>query len=227
MAQKLIVEGNDAIVLAQLCKARGLQPPLGYETIEKFREEFVSSAKGYNNISKVLNLALQQADLNNIGVIVDANQVGATARWLDMREVLVKYYSEDTLVAADVQTGAKIITEDNLPTIGIWIMPNNADVGYLETFLAQLTPHGDALWEHATRQVQQLLTLSFCELKLVKVDKANLHTWLAWKPEPGKPFGQAVDAGYFQTNAPAVQPFLDWFAATFKLADAHSGQNNI
>lgn len=218
MAQKLIVEGNDAIVLAKLCQRRGLQPPLGYETKERFKTDFVAVANGYTKTLSTLALAIQQSDLTNIGIIVDANDVGAEARWQAIRAVLAKKYAPNTLGAADTQVGAKVVVEKNLPTVGVWIMPNNTDQGYLETFLADLVPVGDALWQHAVQQVADLRTQSFCELTAAKIGKANLQTWLAWKAEPGKPFGQALDSGYFHVSAPAAQHFLEWFAATFQLA---------
>ena len=43
MNQLLIVEGNDAIALAVLCKKAGLKPPVGYETEDKFKNEFVKT----------------------------------------------------------------------------------------------------------------------------------------------------------------------------------------
>lgn len=222
MAQKLIVEGNDAIVLAVLCKKRGLPPPLGYETSLKFRD-FVSAAGGYTNALNALKLAIQKPDdLTNIGIIVDANDVGAEARWQAIRSVLAQKYSPRTLEAADAQVGAKVIEEENLPKVGVWIMPDNSREGYLETFLADMVPLDEALWQHAVQQVAELRTQPFCELAAAKIGKANLHTWLAWKAEPGKPFGQALDSGYFHATAPTAQPFLDWFAATFQLSSATS-----
>lgn len=220
MAQKLIVEGNDAIVLARLCQKRGLQPPLGYETAEKFKADFVAVANGYSKTLGLLALAIQQADLTNIGIIVDANDAGAAARWQAIRTILAQKYAAETLTAADAQVGAKVIVEANLPTVGVWIMPDNVGLGYLETFLADLVRTGEPLWQHAVEQVADLQTKPFCELTAAKIGKANLHTWLAWKPEPGKPFGQALDADYLDAYAPAAQPFLDWFVATFQLASA-------
>ncbi len=218
MAQKLIVEGNDAISLATLCQLRGLNPPLGYETPEKFKLEFVANAGGYDKILRLLRLAIQQADLSNIGIIVDANDVGASARWQAIRTVLTEKYSEETLAQADAMVGAKVIKEANLPILGIWIMPDNQSTGYLEHFLSGLVPTGDALWTYANTVTTTLQGQPFNETTPAKVGKALLYTWLAWKKEPGKPFGQAMNAKYFDIQSPKADPFLDWFKATFELA---------
>lgn len=79
-----------------------------------------------------------------------------------------------------------------------------------------ISPH-DALWLHTTAVLSELTTKPFCELTPAKRGKAQLHTWLAWKKDPGKPFGQAMDANYFDIKMPGVQEFLDWFSGTFEL----------
>ncbi len=218
MAQKLIVEGNDAIALATLCQLRGLKPPLGYESQEKFKQEFVASGGGYDKAIALLKLAIYQSDLSNIGIIVDANDAGAAARWQAIRNILTDKYSEETLAQADGQVGPKVIQEANLPTLGVWIMPDNDGTGYLEHFLSGLVPPGEALWGHVNTVVTTLRAQPFNEISEAKSGKAMLHTWLAWKKEPGKPFGQALVAQYFDIHAPSVEPFLDWFKATFELS---------
>ncbi|MBC7776096.1 MAG: hypothetical protein H7246_11735 [Phycisphaerae bacterium] len=217
MAQKLIVEGNDAIALATLCKLRGLKPPLGYESPEKFKQEFVASGGGYDKALALLKLAIYQADLSNIGIIVDANDAGAATRWQAIRNILIERYSEGTLAQADGQEGPKVIKEANLPTLGIWIMPDNDGTGYLEHFLSGLVPPEEGLWAHANSVIATLRNQPFNEITDAKSGKALLHTWLAWKKEPGKPFGQALSAKYFDIQSPKVEPFLEWFKATFEI----------
>ena len=179
MAQKLIVEGNDAIALAKLCQLRGLKPPVGYESPEKFRHEFVASGGGYEKTLRLLRLAINQADLSNIGIIVDADMAGAHARWQAIRNVLSEKYSAQTLVQTDQQQGAKVLQESDLPTIGVWIMPDNAGTGYLEHFLAGLVPVGEELWPHANQALDKLFDQKFNEIPKAKSGKARLHTWLA------------------------------------------------
>lgn len=217
MAQKLIVEGHDGIVLATLCKVCGLGAPVGYETAQKFKDEFVANAGGYDKAIDLLGLAIQKTEHTHIGIIVDANEAGFEARWQAIRSVLSTVYDAETLAEADRQPSSKIIREQNLASIGIWIMPDNHSNGYLEHFLAQLVPADAELWAYAKNALDDLMTKSFNELSSNKMDKALLHTWLAWKKDPGKPFGQALNARYFDKNAPAVAPFLDWFKATFSL----------
>lgn len=218
MAQRLITEGNDAIALAVLCKKRNLPPPLGYETSLKFRDEFVQNAGGYSQAIIAFKIAIEGNNYTNIGLILDANDAGATARWKEVRKIMLGAgFSEKSLVNADAQMGPKIIEDASMPTIGIWIMPNNNDNGYLEYFFADLVPSKDPLWLYTEKVLSDLKTQTFNEIPRTRWGKAHLHTWLAWKKEPGKPFGQALEANYFDIQAPLVQPFLDWFSATFQL----------
>jgi hypothetical protein len=217
MAQQLIVEGNDAIALSVLCQKAGLNPPVGYDIPLKYKSEFVKVGNGYNNAIHLLELALDDPNLSNIGIIVDANDAGYNNRWQSIRQKLADKFSVASLLQADSQIGAKIIVEPDLPTIGIWIMPDNANAGYLEHFLAKMIPAGDPLWQHTELKINELSGLPFNELTPTRVGKAKLHTWLSWKKEPGKPFGQAITAGYLPVDPLVVQQFLDWFSGTFEL----------
>jgi len=40
--------------------------------------------------------------------------------------------------------------------------------------------------------------------------KAQIHTWLAWQKEPGKPMGQAITKRFFDHTTPHAQQFMDW-----------------
>lgn len=134
MAQRLIVEGNDAIVLAVLCQKSGLKPPLGYDQPAKFRDEFVTVGGSDTGALRQFRLSLTEPALTNIGIILDANDQGPAARWQSIRAILAEKYDPATLLTADAQAGYKIIKEENMPTLGVWIMPDNAGPGYLEHF---------------------------------------------------------------------------------------------
>ena len=219
MAQRLITEGNDAIALAVLCKKRNLPPPFGYETPSKFRDEFIQNAGGYSQAIVAFKIAIEGNNYTNIGLVLDANDAGATARWNEVRKIMLGAgYREESFVTADIQTGPKIILEVSMPTVGIWIMPDNNENGYLEHFIAGLIPPKDPLWLHAEKVLSDLKPQPFNEIPRTRWGKAHLHTWLAWKKEPGKPFGQALDANYFDIQAPPVQSFLNWFSETFQLS---------
>jgi hypothetical protein len=52
------------------------------------------------------------------------------------------------------------------------------------------------------------------------VAKANIHTWLAWQEEPGKPIGQAITKKYLDAGAPHALKLIAWLRALYDL-DPH------
>lgn len=65
MAQQLIVEGKDAIVLANILHKRKMKPPKGYDDTQKFKT-FVIEAGGFSKVATIFKLALKNpANKNN------------------------------------------------------------------------------------------------------------------------------------------------------------------
>lgn len=216
MTQRLIVEGNDGWAITQLCKSNGLPNPIGFT--DKTIGKFVKSAGGYDKVADLIDAALLEAQVTNIGIVVDANDVGPAARWEAIRHLLRTKFSEDTLNAATLDSGGILLQEESKPVVGVWIMPDNLNNGYLEHFLAELADRADDLWKHAESSIETLIAQHFCRFDPeTRRQKALLHTWLAWQKEPGRPFGIAMQAGYLNPIAPAASLFLDWMKRTFQL----------
>ena len=50
--------------------------------------------------------------------------------------------------------------------------------------------------------------------------KANLHAWLAWQKNPGRPYGVAVRSEYFGHDSPEARAFVGWFRPFVSLGDS-------
>lgn len=218
MAQQLIVEGKDAIFLANICKNRGLKPPVGYETLEKFKYDFVKEAKGLGKVSFALSEALARPEIKNIGIVVDANKAGPENRFNALIRIISKslklnhentYSLEPEGFIGDFIGGLKI---------GIWIMPDNVNNGYLEHFAANLIDKGNFTFEFAKEKLLEYQGTDFCNFGEAKQQKALVHTYLAWQKQPGFPLGLAVDSNYFNANSPEADTFIEWFENTFELS---------
>ncbi len=218
MAQRLIVEGNDAIALSELLIKRSVKPPKGYSTKEKYKEEFVKRANSISKVNKVLMEELQSTDVTNIGIIVDANDVGVEARLDSLKGAIEKVlnlsFPRD---AALTENGFGCQLMDNL-YIGIWIMPDNINEGYLEHFLGKLIPKKtQTIWKFADEKIEELIQQKHVLFSAPKRQKALLHTYLAWQKKPGESMGTAVRASYFDVSLPAADNFVKWFENTFEL----------
>lgn len=102
--------------------------------------------------------------------------------------------------------------------VGVWIMPDNVtDAGRLEDLVRTLVPTGDPLIDHATAATDRAYTL---DARFPAQDriKAELHCWLAWQKEPGRPFGTALKAQFLRHDSDVAMRFVAWFKALFGLA---------
>ncbi|MEM8527836.1 MAG: DUF3226 domain-containing protein [Bacteroidota bacterium] len=175
MAQQLIVEGKDAIALANLLKKRSLPSPLGYETSRKFSNDFVKQAGSVSKVDTVLENALLQPSMNNIGIIVDANNVGAEERLNNLIKTITK--TLNYTFQAQPKLTSRGFTTRILPELmlGIWIMPNNQDDGYLEHFLLDLIEKDNELLVFAKAKIEELIVKGMNRFSKVKKEKAILE----------------------------------------------------
>lgn len=206
--------------MANLLKKRGLPPPEGYANPVKFRDEFVLMAGGYDKALVALQEALDNSSLTNIGLVVDANETGASARWQAISNILLEKVPEEVVAKTSLEANGVVITGENLPIIGIWIMPDNQSTGYLEHFVAGMVPSDDRLWRYAEETIQNLESEGLARFSPIKRQKALLHTWLSWQADPGRPLGLAVEMGYLDARSQAIDGFAQWFQQAFQLKGA-------
>lgn len=196
--RKLLVEGNDDLhVVKSLCMAYAV--PEVFTIIDK---------KGISNLHETLPTELKTSELEVLGILVDAD-TDLVARWQSLRASLTG--AGYSVPLQPVPEGT-ILQENERPTVGIWLMPDNQLPGLLEHFVAELIPGDDPLWPYAQNCVGNIPEQRFSEVARAK---ANIHTWLAWQEEPGKPMGTAITARYLDPDSARAQVFVDWLRALF------------
>jgi hypothetical protein len=201
-SQKLLVEGNDDVhVVSHLCKAHGILIPDAFE---------ISDKKGIRNLLDVLRVELNDSNIERLGILVNAD-TDLQARWQSLRTILTQ---EGYSVPEQPMTEGTILHDEDRPTVGIWLMPDNRLPGMRENFVAQLVPAGDSLLPYAQQCLQHLPEQRFPS---VLQAKAEIHTWLAWQEEPGKPFGVAITAHYLDPQSEQAQKFISWLRALFTI----------
>ena len=159
-----------------------------------------------------LKVHLMSRETKTLGVVLDAdaNPSGRYASFSHRCEQffrLPKDLPKDGLVA-DGTDGKRL---------GLWVMPDNASKGCLETFLKYLVP--DALeptWKYATECVTKARELG-CKCKEPHVAKANLYTWLAWHDPPGQSPGASLTKKVLDPHSPNAAAFVKWFRGLYKL----------
>lgn len=194
----LLVEGiNDKHVIRNLLRIHEI------EDIE------IRDKEGISNILATLKTEVD-ANEDFLGIVVDANS-SIDSRWQSLHDRLKsKEIGFDGLPIAPVDGGLVIDRQGFLPKLGIWVMPINELFGKIEDFVRLLvSEEREALWqiaEHAVGDIPSDQRL-FSEKDNVK---AQIHTFLAWQDEPGRPMGESITRRYFQTDTPVALKFVEW-----------------
>lgn len=200
--ERLHVEGiNDFHVVRNLLLGFGLR----IEDQDIKKHDGVDAL--LNNASNIVRLADR-----SIGIIVDADlESGVARRWQSLRGKLGGLVD---LPEDPDPNGYVGIYEKTETLVGVWVMPDNVSDGTLEDFLVNLIPDGTMLFEYACTSTTKAREHG-AGFKEVHGRKAEIYTWLAWQEEPGKPYGQAVTAGYFRKDAELAERFKVWAVRVF------------
>ncbi len=202
----LLVEGkNDFHVICSLLEH--------YNVPELFS---VEDKEGIDRLLEAFEVELIRIEVEKLGVIVDAD-TDLSARWQQLRIILKN--SGYHKVPLEPNLGGTVIMEDGLPVVGIWLMPNNKIPGMLEDFVSLLVPQDDLLWPMTDSILQQVMQQE-CRFPHNHRMKAQIHTWLAWQEEPGKPMGQAITKHYLDANSLHAQELIIWIRKLFDLEPA-------
>lgn len=166
----------------------------------------IKDKKGIDNLLETLDVELLDSDLQRLAIIVDAD-IDLTNQWVRIINILKK--SGYNSVPDQPDTSGTVITQPEKPVIGVWLMPDNSLPGMLENFVSFLIPQGDNLWDRAKQVVEEIPEANRRFQPQHKI-KAQIHTWLAWQKEPGKPLGLAVTFRYLDADAQHAKDFINW-----------------
>lgn len=207
--KKLLVEGiNDLHVISNLCQV--LNIPENFDIID------CNSCKGVFD-----QLETRLSNPNNcktIGLVLDADQNSPNDRLQALKNRLngIPY-----IFPAQVPNGGLIVNppqDKHAPKMGLWVMPDNIRHGMLEDFVIELVPENDQLLPKAElviTDIEAITPLPEGRFKDVHRSKAKVHSYLAWKDEPGTPMGQAITKRILDPNSESALVFADWLKQLF------------
>lgn len=202
----LLVEGvNDKHVINNLLKAHNLE-----------NEITIRDKEGITNILATLKTEVD-ANQDFLGIVVDAD-ANLDSRWQNLTDRLKDAeIGYSTVSENPVKEGLILDTEGFLPKLGVWVMPNNELVGKIENFIRLLVAEDkENLWQIVEKVISEIPAEEklFAEKDLIK---AQVHTFLAWQDEPGRPMGESITRRYFQIDAPEALNFVEWIRRLFEL----------
>lgn len=211
----LLVEGdNDKRVIPEFIEQNGIE-------WEVKPRKYIVKIKTKNSKENLLNQKtleneLKTRGLKALGIIVDADKNPQTRK----QRIEQIYESLERKSKNNLSSDGFIFELTSGIKFGIWMMPDNENEGMLETFLSYLieedNPSDNSLWQYV-QQVVIEASKRGATYKQVHLDKANIHTWLAWQNEPGNQLHQAIKYKILDPNHPKGQSFLRWFKQLYDL----------
>ena len=209
----LLVEGDeDKRVIPQLVEANGIH---WGET----KKDWIVSIKSCGGVEQLLdkdliNTELKASNLKILGIILDADEYPEN-RWQSIRRCIIDRFPD---IPEGLPKSGFIYDADDEIKIGIWMMPDNQDRGMLETFLKFLVPdEEEGLWQLTEHACQQAIE-NGASFKEHHIDKAKIHTWLAWQNPPGRQLHNAVMERILSPTSSEAELFIEWFKDLFEVS---------
>lgn len=200
--QQLLVEGmNDFHVICALCEKYNVPETFCIPRPDKRKTQ------GVEPLLLSLPIILKDVNLQTLGIVVDADQ-DLQARWQGISDKL-KSVGYDNIPKNPYPEGL-IYEQQELPKIGVWIMPNNKLTGELEDFVSYLISDDDQLQLKAKEILDKIERLDINRYTKEDRGKAFIHTWLAWQEKPGMPMGQPITANVLKYDNEIIQAFINW-----------------
>jgi len=209
--KRLIVEGiDDKYVISRLLQRRKI-------TYQHFE---IHDDNGIKQSLKTFSITIKSGNYDVIGIVVDAD-TDLLERWQELRNRLINEGYQH--VPQNPHAKGTIITdpEEELPTVGIWLMPNNQKTGMLEDFIRFLVPPDDELLLIAQNKVNDIIKTGQNRFTQSHKSKAIIHTWLAWQEKPGTQLGKAITYRFIKSQQYILDDgkasyFINWLQALFK-----------
>jgi len=207
----LIVEGiDDKYVISRLLQRRKIT----YKDFE------IRDANGIRQSLNAFSIAIKSGNYDIIGIVVDAD-TDLLERWQDLKNRLTKEGYKQIPQNPNPKGTIIVEPEEELPTIGIWLMPNNDKTGMLEDFIRFLVPEDDELLPIAQNQVNNIIKTGQNRFTKAHKSKAIIHTWLAWQERPGTQLGKAITYRFIKSQQYILDDgkasnFINWLQALFK-----------
>ena len=194
------VEGrNDKHVIGRLLRAANIETEIG--PIEN---------GGIDELLKSIDAVINFQEVRRFAIVVDANE-HPDRRWQAVRDRLVRLGADVPMTPAPEGT---IISEtEELPRIGIWMMPDYVSSGELEHFVATMIPDDDPIWPLAEAYIEGIPPVHRA-FKPQKETRAKVLSWIATREEPGF-MGQAISRGDLRTDGELCQRFIAWLDRLF------------
>ena len=160
-----------------------------------------------------LPILLKSREITCLGVMLDADE-NPKGRYQRAHALCRTIFPS---MPTEMPQAGLVVANDDGKRFGFWVMPDNATVGDLETFLGHLVPdQHEPSWQLAIRATAEAKVIG-CGYRDTHIRKAQLYTWLAWQDPPAQIAGVALRNRVLNPTSPLAASFVRWFRALYEL----------
>lgn len=160
---------------------------------------------------------LETGQVSHIGILVDMDFTNKT----DIKTQNLRQISERLNPLGFHQrqqqnnnSGFYFENSDYDNPIGVWLMPNNQDEGYLETWVKMaMSSDQQSHFTQIENFIQSLGTSHF-KNPVTAMDKARIFTWLSTQTKPTQDLSKSLEL--IAAKNPVYQNFKHWLVTTFQ-----------
>ena len=160
---------------------------------------------------------LETGQVSHIGILVDMDFTNKT----DIKTQNLRQISERLNPLGFHQrqqqnnnSGFYFENSDYDNPIGVWLMPNNQDEGYLETWVKMaMSSDQQSHFTQIENFIQSLGTSHF-KNPVIAMDKARIFTWLSTQTKPTQDLSKSLEL--IAASNPVYQNFKHWLVTTFQ-----------
>lgn len=207
----LLVEGKDDLrVIPWLVERAGIDWGPKASPIVR-----ISDYDGVENLlaEGEIETQLKASGLTALGVMVDADE-SALGRWEAIRSRVAEIYPDLPL---DLPAEGLVHHHAGKASFGVWIMPDNLNRGMLETFLLYMRPEQNERLLDLSRTTVEGAREAGAPFSAEHMDKAQIHTWLAWQDPPGRQLHNAIMENMLTNPTPQLHAFIAWFRSLYSI----------
>jgi hypothetical protein len=160
---------------------------------------------------------LETGQVSHIGILVDMDFTDKT----DIKNQNLRQISERLNPLGFHQrqqqnnnSGFYFENSDYDNPIGVWLMPNNQDEGYLESWVKMaMSSDQQSHFTQVENFIQSLGTSHF-KNPVIAMDKARIFTWLSTQTKPTQDLSKSLEL--IAAKNPVYQNFKHWLVTTFQ-----------
>ena len=220
MIKHLIVEAeSDKLFIQAFLRHEKLNLQLNIDvaTPQDFESTTYTTKQAvFQQLPRLVKL-LETGQVSHIGILVDMDFTDKT----DIKTQNLRQISERLNPLGFHQrqqqnnnSGFYFENSDYDNPIGVWLMPNNQDEGYLETWVKMaMSSDQQSHFTQIENFIQSLGTSHF-KNPVTAMDKARIFTWLSTQTKPTQDLSKSLEL--IAAKNPVYQNFKHWLVTTFQ-----------